>query len=69
MTALRMAILAEVRHLFSGQLVGLGSVGCMADHAIFFDRGMGRDKRPALVGMAAVAKLVDGFRFNHGFCH
>lgn len=56
-----MAVDAEIRHLFFGQFIGLGSVGCMADHAIFFNRGMGGDERPAFVGVTAVAELVDGF--------
>lgn len=69
MGSVSMAVDAEVWYFFSGQLVSLGSVWCMADHAVFFNWGMGGDERPALVSVAAVAEPVDGFRFNHGFCH
>ena len=64
-----MAVLTEVRHLFSGQFIGLGTVRTVAKQAVFFNRGMGGDERPTLVGVTAVAELVDGFRFHHGFCH
>jgi len=37
----------------------------MTDHAVFFNRGMFPDKRPAFFRMTFVAELIDIFRREH----
>ncbi len=60
-----MAILAEIRQLFSQQLSVQAAMGGMAIQAILCDRRMFVDIRSSLIGMTGIAELLGGVRLNH----
>ena len=60
-----MTALAKLGDLAGEELGMVAPVGSVAAQAIFFDGGMLPHKGPSLFGMALVAQIVKGIRFDH----
>ena len=59
-----MAALAQKGGLLLQQLVVVTAVGGVTGQAVFRNRGMLMQERPALFSVALVAELVDGIAFQ-----
>ena len=67
MARVQMAALTEIRHLRDQQLVVIRAVRLMARRAVLADRRVLPQERPALLGVAGVAELIQRIGFEHAF--
>ena len=62
-------VLAQGGRPLDQKLLVATAVGRMTDPAVFFHRGMFPHIRPALVGVAGVAKIIQGVGREHRIAH